>query len=112
MKRNLGTIPNVDALTISEKTLDAAFPDTQFQIYGFLKPFHLYQKQLEGNTIVYVYKDIKIKFLSPEARVMFFFFKEKIPNHIYNTYAEIRIISSLSLITHRDREFQYASIKP
>ncbi len=45
---------DLDVLIISETKIDSTFPDSQFQIPGFKKPFRLDVTEKSGGILVYV----------------------------------------------------------
>ena len=57
---------NVDILLISETKLDESFPEGQFNIPGFGKPFRKDRNEFGGGIIVFVREDIPSKLISLE----------------------------------------------
>ena len=51
---------------ISESKLDYSFPDTQFLIEGFGKPFRLDQNGNGGGTMLFIRSDIPAKVISTD----------------------------------------------
>ena len=49
---------NIDILLISESKLDDSFPDNQFLIEGFGKPFRLDQNRNSGGIMLFIRSDI------------------------------------------------------
>ena len=49
---------NIDILLISESKLDDSFPDNQFLIEGFGKPFCLDQNRNSGGIMLFIRSDI------------------------------------------------------
>ena len=57
---------NVDILMISETKLDNSFPEGQFLIEGYSKPYRIDSNCQGGGIILYVRADIPSKLLSIE----------------------------------------------
>ena len=55
---------NLDILVIQETKLDASFPQEQFIINGFTKPYRLDRNRDGGGILIYVREDIPSKLLS------------------------------------------------
>ena len=54
---------NIDIMMLSETKLDASFPQAQFQIEGYSRPYRLDRNQNGGGIILYVREDIPSKLL-------------------------------------------------
>ena len=54
----------IDILTIQETKLDSSFPDEQFLLDGYSKPYRLDRNRNGGGVMIYVRKDIPSKLLS------------------------------------------------
>lgn len=52
-----------DVLSVSETKLDASFPDSQFKLTGYKKPYRLDSTSRSGGILVYVKNDIPSKLL-------------------------------------------------
>ena len=52
---------NIDILMISESKLDDSFPDSQFLIEGFGKPFRLDRNRNGGGIMLFIWSDIPAK---------------------------------------------------
>ena len=52
---------NVDIMIISETKLDESFPESQFLVDGFKKPFRLYRTANGGGLLVYVRDKVPTK---------------------------------------------------
>ena len=52
---------NIDILMISESKLDDSFPDSQFLIEGFSKPFRLDRNRNGGGAMLFIRSDIPEK---------------------------------------------------
>ena len=61
---------NVDILMISETKLDNSFPEGQFLIDGYSKPFRIDRNSHGGGIMLYVRADIPSKLLSAELLPM------------------------------------------
>ena len=57
---------NVDILMISETKLDESFPDGQFTVKGYSKPFRLDRNKNGGGIMLYVREDIPARLISVE----------------------------------------------
>ena len=57
---------NVDILMISETKLDESFPDGQFTVKGYSKPFRLDRNKNGGGIMLYVREDIPAMLISVE----------------------------------------------
>ena len=66
---------NVDILMISETKLDNSFPDGQFLIEGYSKPYRI-DRNCHGGGMLYVRADIPSKLLSTELLPMERFYVE------------------------------------
>ena len=55
---------NIDILIVTESKLDSSFPDCQFKIDGFSKPFRKDRNRNGGGVIIFVREDIPCKELS------------------------------------------------
>ena len=51
----------VDILVVTETKVDASFPDSQFRMEGFCKPFHNDRNRKGGGLIIFVREDIPWK---------------------------------------------------
>ena len=67
---------NAGVLVISETKLDDSFPTGQFKIPGYASPFRLDRDENGGGIMVFVRKDIPVKFLSSENKPIEAFFFE------------------------------------
>ena len=72
---------NLDILIISETKLDTSFPEDQFQIDGFCKPFRYDRDFFGGGLIVFIREDIPCRKLS----------KHIIPGNIEGHFIEINL---------------------
>ena len=54
----------LDILVIEETKLDPSFPDDQFFIEGYSKPYRLDRNRNGGGVIIYVREDIPSKLLN------------------------------------------------
>ena len=52
---------NLDILMVSETKIDNTFPETQFLIEGFPKPFRLDRTAKSGRILLYIREDIPCK---------------------------------------------------
>jgi len=55
---------NIDILVITETKIDESFPENQFAIQGFSKPFRLDRNANGGGILIYVREDIPCKELN------------------------------------------------
>ena len=67
---------NVDILMISETKLDNCFPEGQFLIEGYSKPYGTDRNCHRGGIMLYVRADIRSKLLSTESLPMEGFYVE------------------------------------
>ena len=67
---------NVDILMISETKLDNSFPEGQFLIEGYSKPYRIDRNSHGGGIMLYVKADIPLKLLSTELLPMEGFYVE------------------------------------
>ena len=71
----------IDILVVSETKLDASFPDSQFFIEGFCRPYRLDRNKNGGGILVYTRNDIT-------SRVMNDY---KLPDKIEGLFIEINL---------------------
>ena len=68
---------NIDVLMISESKLDDSFPDSQFLIEGFGKPFRLDRNRNGGGIMLFIWSDIPAKVIKKSFYVELNFRKKK-----------------------------------
>ena len=79
---------NVDILIITETKIDDSFPDAQFKIDGYAKPYRLDRNSSGGGLLIYVREDIPSKQLS----------KHTFPSDIEGIFVEINLRKSKWLL--------------
>ena len=67
---------NIDVLIISESKLDDSFPDSQFLIEGFGKPFRLDRNRNGGGIMLFIRSDIPAKDISTDKNPFESFYVE------------------------------------
>ena len=67
---------NIDILMISESKLDDSFPDSQFLIEGFGKPFRLDRNRNGGAIMLFIRSDIPAKVISTDKNPFESFYVE------------------------------------
>ena len=76
---------NIDILIITETKIDESFPEGQFIIEGFIKPYRLYRNAHGGGILLYVREDIPSKELN----------KHTFPDDIEGIFVEINIVKMI-----------------
>ena len=77
----------MDIIVIGETKLDDTFPDNQFVISGFKKPYRLDRNRHGGGVMLYVREDIPSKILT----------KQKFSKNIEAIFVEINLNSNYNL---------------
>ena len=79
---------NVDILILTETKIDASFPEAQFNIDGYCKPFRLDRNSNGGGLLIFIREDIPCKQLA----------KHTFPNDIEGIFVEINLRKSKWLL--------------
>ena len=64
---------NLDILMVSETKTDDAFPESQFLIKGFLKPFRLNCTVKVGSILLYIREDNPCRYIQQTIHLRVFF---------------------------------------
>ena len=64
---------NIDILMTSETKLDSSFPNGQFQIHGYSKPYRFDKNGNGGGILVYIHEDIPTKLIDSQMKIEGFF---------------------------------------
>ena len=88
----------IDILVITETKLDHTFPNAQFLVLAFSKPFHLDRNRKEGGVMIYVCEYIPSKLLT----------KHVLPSDIECIFLELNFRTCKWLLVetyHKSRKF-------
>ena len=61
---------NIDILMISETKLDSSFPNGQFQIHDYSKPYRLDRNGNGGGILVFIREDIPTKLIDSQMKII------------------------------------------
>ena len=64
---------NIDILMISETKLNSSFPNGQFQIHGYSKPYRFDKNGNGGGILVFIREDIPTKLIDSQMKIEGFF---------------------------------------
>ena len=79
---------NIDIPIVGETKLDDTFPNNQFQIDSFSKPYRMDRNRFEGGVMIFIRGDIPNKMV----------FKHTFPNDIESMLIEINLKNSKFLL--------------